>query len=49
MKNNLLVYLYLKNKTFVNAHLVKNKLVKVDNSKVFKHLSKFLSLRGYHE
>jgi site-specific DNA-methyltransferase (adenine-specific) len=48
-KNNLLVYLYLKNKTFVNAHLVKNKLVKVDNSKVFKHLNKFLSLSGYHE
>ena len=48
-ENNLLVYLYLKNKTFVNAHLVKNKLVKVDESKIFKHLNKFLNLMDYYE
>jgi len=48
-QNHLLCYLYLKNKTFLNAHLVKNDLVNVDNSKVFKHLNKFLSMKGYNE
>ena len=48
-QNHLLCYLYLKNRTFLNAHLVKNNLVNVDNSKVFKHLNKFLSIKGYNE
>jgi modification methylase len=39
--NNLFVYLYLQNKTFVNAHLIKNGLVLVDNEKDFKYKSKF--------
>ncbi len=43
-KNNLLCYLYLKNKTFINAHLIKNKLVDVDNSFDYKHKIKFLDL-----
>jgi len=30
-ENNLLCYLYLENKTFINAHLIKNGLVQVDN------------------
>ena len=41
---NLLCYLYLKNKTFINAHLLKEKLVIVDNSIDFKYKSKFLNL-----
>lgn len=43
-ENNLMVYLYLENKTFVNAHLLKEKLVLVDNSIDFKYKIKFLNL-----
>ncbi|NUM80834.1 thermonuclease family protein [bacterium] len=43
-ENNLLGYLYLENKTFINAHLVKNKLVHVDNSIDFKYKEKFSKL-----
>jgi len=43
-QNNLLCYLYLENKTFINAHLIKNGLVQVDNSYDFKCKQKFLSL-----
>lgn len=43
--NNLLCYLYLKNKTFINAHLIKNGLVLVDNQREYKHKHKFLNLR----
>lgn len=42
---NLLCYLYLKNKTFINAHLIRNGLVNVDTSMDYKYKSKFLSLR----
>lgn len=41
--NNLLCYLYLKNKTFINAHLIKNRLADVDTSIDYKYKSKFLS------
>lgn len=34
---NRLCYLYLKNKTFINAHLIKNRLAKTDNSFDYKH------------
>ncbi|HCC69291.1 MAG TPA: DNA methylase N-4 [Nitrospiraceae bacterium] len=44
-KGNLLCYLYLKNKTFINAHLIKNKLADVDTSIDYKYKSKFLSLK----
>jgi len=44
-KGNLLCYLYLKNKTFINAHLIKNKLVQVDSSLNFKYKNKFLSMQ----
>lgn len=44
-KNNLLCYLYLKNKTFINAHLIKNELVDVDTTMDFKYKSKFLTYR----
>ncbi len=42
--NNLMAYLYLENKTFLNAHLIKNKLVSVDNSIEYKYKNKFNSL-----
>ena len=41
-ENNLLCYLYLENKTFINSHLIKNKLVKVDNSINYKYRDTFL-------
>lgn len=43
-ENNLLCYLYLENKTFLNAHLIKRGLVQVDSEIEFKHKAKFLSL-----
>lgn len=44
--NRLLAYLYLQNKTFVNAHLVRSGLVEVDNSIEFKHQEKFIRLKN---
>lgn len=41
--NNLLCYLYLKNKTFLNAHLIKEGLAKADKSIDFKYKEKFLN------
>ncbi len=43
--NNLLCYLYLKNKTFINAHLLKKGLVETDDSYPFKYRSKFLAYK----
>jgi len=43
-QNRLLVYLYLENKTFINAHLLKEKLAEVDNSLNFKYKAKFQTL-----
>ena len=43
-ENNLMVYLYLENRTFINAHLLKEKLVLVDNSLDFKYKAKFFNL-----
>jgi site-specific DNA-methyltransferase (adenine-specific) len=48
-KGNLLCYLYLKNKTFINAHLIKNKLAQVDTSHNFKYKSKFIDLQNNKE
>lgn len=45
-QNHLLCYLYLKNKTFINAHIIKEGLVDVDNSIDFRYKDKFLSLGG---
>jgi len=42
--DNLLCYLYLENKTFINAHLIKNGLVQVDSEFNFKYKDKFLKL-----
>ena len=43
---NLLCYLYLRNKTFINAHLIKSKLADVDTVLDYKYRSKFMALRG---
>jgi site-specific DNA-methyltransferase (adenine-specific) len=42
--NNLLCYLYLENKTFINAHLIRSGLVQVDTSSEYKYREKFLNL-----
>lgn len=43
-EKRLLCYVYLKNKTFINAHLIKEKLARVDTSIDFKYKDKFLDL-----
>lgn len=43
-RNNLLCYLYLWNKTFLNAHLIKNGLAEVDTTFDYKYRAKFLSI-----
>ena len=43
-ENNLLCYLYLENKTFINAHLIKNGLADVDSAINFKYKDKFIKL-----
>jgi len=45
--NNLLCYLYLKNKTFINAHIIKEGLVDVDSLTDFKYKNKFLDLQRH--
>lgn len=40
-QNNLLCYLYLDNRTFVNAHLLAPDLIEVDESIQFKYITKF--------
>jgi len=44
-KNNMLCYLYLGNKTFLNAHMIKNGLANVDTILDYKYKPKFLSER----
>lgn len=44
-KGNMLVYLYLKNKTFINAHLIKNGLVDVDSELDYIYKNKFIKLK----
>ena len=43
-KNHLLVYLYLKNKTFLNAHLIKNGFADADLTYNYKNKEKFMYL-----
>jgi site-specific DNA-methyltransferase (adenine-specific) len=43
--NHLFAYLYLDNKTFINAHLLKAKYALVDSTIPFKYLEKFTALR----
>ena len=50
--NNLLCYLYLQNKTFINAHLIKTGLTAVDTETNFKYKERFVALakeRVYQE
>ena len=44
-EDNLLCYLYLKNKTFLNAHLIKRDLADVDTLLDYKFKNRFLSER----
>jgi len=44
-ENNLLCYVYLSNKTFINAHLIKKDLVDVDVNTEYKLKEKFLNLQ----
>jgi site-specific DNA-methyltransferase (adenine-specific) len=44
-QNNLFCYLYLQNKTFLNAHLIKRALVDVDITLDYKYKSIFLGYR----
>jgi site-specific DNA-methyltransferase (adenine-specific) len=46
-ENNLLVYLYLKNKTLLNAHLVKRGFARVDDTMDFKFKKKFMAYALY--
>lgn len=46
-RNNLLCYLYLKNKTFINAHIIKEGLADVDGLTDFKYKDKFLNLQRH--
>jgi len=45
-QNNLLCYLYLQNKTFINAHLVKEGLVSVDTETDFEYRKRFINMAG---
>lgn len=46
--NNLLAYVYLKNKTFLNAHLIKNGLALADTELDYKNKIKFKQLQESH-
>ncbi|MDD2671850.1 MAG: thermonuclease family protein, partial [Syntrophales bacterium] len=43
-ENRLLCYVYLKNKTFLNAHLIREGLADVDRALDFKYRDKFIKL-----
>ena len=47
-QNRLLCYVFLKNKTFLNAHLIKEGFADVDYSIDFRYKSKFIKLGGKH-
>ncbi len=44
-ENNLMAYVYLKNKTFLNAHLIKKGLAEVDLSYQFKNKDRFIKYK----
>jgi len=45
-QNRLLCYVYLKNKTFLNAHLIKEGLATVERSAEFRYKDKFMKLEA---
>ncbi len=47
--HNLMVYMYLGNKTFINAHLLKNRLADLDNTLEFKYKEKFKKLTSWQK
>lgn len=50
--NHLLAYVYLKNKTFINAHLLKHGFAEVDTQYAFRYKDKFVRLaqeKRYYE
>lgn len=47
-ENNLLAYIYLKNKTFLNAHLIKNGFAFADTSSDYKNKEKFIKLQNQY-
>jgi len=44
-QNRLLTYLYMKNKTFVNAHFIKKGLAEIDSEIPFRLMPKFYKLQ----
>lgn len=44
--NRLLCYLFLQNKTFINAHLIKNGLVNIDLAGEYKYKTKFIDMQN---
>ena len=48
-QNNLLCYLYLQNRTFINRHLLKQGFVEADNSSDYKYKTKLLALGNSRE
>lgn len=46
---NVLAYIYLENKTFINAHLIKDGMAIVDDTNNFRHKEKFLRLQTTHQ
>lgn len=48
-ENNLLAYVYLKNKTFLNAHLIKNGLALANTEMEYKNKSKFIKLQKIND
>jgi site-specific DNA-methyltransferase (adenine-specific) len=47
-ENQLLCYLYLQNKTFINAHLIKSGLVMADKDSNYKYKDRFIELEKAH-
>ncbi len=45
-QNNLMAYIYLKNKTFLNAHLIKNGLADVDVNYQYKNRERFIAYQN---
>jgi DNA modification methylase len=45
-ENRLLAYVYMKNKTFINAHLLKKDFCEIDDSYDFKYRKKFEAIRS---
>jgi site-specific DNA-methyltransferase (adenine-specific) len=46
--HHLMCYLYLKNRTFINAHLIKSGLVCADNKSNYKQRRKFIELESHY-